>query len=155
MTRDQLIAAFQQFISDAETTKSSYQTWRDDVQAERASELTVAPLRDGLKAILVGRFGKFGTQLTKFGFEPAKMPVRSTVSKTAAAAKAKATRAARGTKGSAQKKLVKGNVTGVVITPVTATAPAQESNAASGSSGASAPATPASPAVTGGTPPHG
>jgi hypothetical protein len=39
--------------------------------------------------------------------------------KVAAAAKLKATRAARHTAGSVQKKAVKGDVTGVIVTPVT------------------------------------
>ena len=44
----------------------------------------------------------------------------------AAKAKAKATRIARGTRGPKAKKVVKGNVTGVEITPVTAPAAAPE-----------------------------
>jgi hypothetical protein len=51
-----------------------------------------------VKSVLVGRFGKSGTQLATFGFDPAKLVVRTTASKTAAVAKAKATREARGTK---------------------------------------------------------
>jgi hypothetical protein len=154
MTRDELITQFQQFIADAEATKASYQAWRDDVQHERVSEQAAGSLRAGVKAILNGRFGKSGTQLTKFGFEPAKTGAKTPLVKAVAAVKAKATRAARGTKGSEQKKLVKGNVTGVVITPVTEPAPATASNAASGSSGTGAPPAAASPAATGGTPPH-
>jgi hypothetical protein len=159
LTRDQLISSFQQFIASAEATKESYQAWRADVQTERAAEQTVAPVRAGLKALLIGRFGKSSTQLTKFGFEPAKSGTRSTLDKTAAVVKAKATRTARGTTGSVQKKKITGNVTGVVVTPVTAgtaapPAPATAGNAASTSSGAGAPAASASPVAPGGTPPH-
>jgi len=135
-TRDQLIAEFQQFVGSAETTKSSYQAWRADVQAERVAEQTVAPLRTGVKAVLVGRFGKSGTDLTRYGFSPEKVPVKSTLVKTTAVVKAKATREARGTKGTVQKQLITGNVTGVVITPVT--------------TGTAAP----QGAAPGGTPPH-
>ena len=163
LTRDQLIAQFQKFVASAETTKSSYQVWRADVQAERVVEQTAAPLRAGVKSVLVGRFGKSGTQLTTYGFEPAKVPVKSPLVKTTAAVKAAATRTARGTRGSVQKKSITGNVTGVVITPVTtgaavpvatAAAPASAANAASTSNGAGAPVASASPAATGGTPPH-
>ena len=163
MTRDQLIAAFQKFVASAEDTKSSYQAWRADVQAERVVEQTVAPLRAGVKSVLEGRFGKSGTELTKYGFAPAKVAVKSPLVKTTAAVKAKATRTARGTKGSVQKQLITGNVTGVVITPVTtgtaapqvlAAAPTTAANAASTSNGAGAPVASASPAATGGTPPH-
>jgi hypothetical protein len=159
-TRDQLIAAFQQFIASAEATKASNQAWRADVQTERASEQTVAPVRANLRLLLSGRFGKSSTQLAKFGFAPAKVGVKSTVVKTAAVVKGTATRAARGTKGSVQKKSIKGNVTGVVITPVTTgtaapqvVAPAAAGNAASTSNGAGAPAASASP-VAPGTPSH-
>ena len=156
MTRDELIAQFQQFIASAEATKASRLAWRGDVQTERANELSVRPLRACLKSTLEGRFGKTGTQLTKFGFTPVKAGVRNTASKTAAVAKAKATRVARGTRGSVQKQSVVGNVTGIIITPVTAgpPVPVTTANAATGSNGASAPAAPASPAATGGTPPH-
>ena len=161
MTRDQIIAEFQTFVNAAEATRSSNQAWRQDVQAERAAELAAAPVRTSVKAVLVGRYGKSSTQLLNYGIPPAKVPtVKSPAVKAAALAKSEATRAARGTKGSVQKQSITGNVTGVVITPVTAgapvpvTAPAAGSNAASGSNGASAPPAPASPAATGGTPPH-
>ena len=158
MTRDQLIARFQQFVAAAEATKSSNAVWRSDVQAERAMELMVAPVRAGLKSILQGKFGKSGTQLLKFGITPLKVSPKTTAVKTAAVAKAQATRAARGTKGSVQKKEIVGNVTGVVITPMTAgpAVPVTTENAASPSGGAVVPApspTP-TPAPTGGTPPH-
>jgi hypothetical protein len=123
MTRDQLIAEFQQFVALAEATKTSNLAWRTDVQAERAGEQEVAPKRAGLKAILTGRFGKSGTTMTKFGFEPAKPGVKTPLVKTTAAVKARATRAARSTKGSVQRQEVTGNVTGVVVTPVTTGTP--------------------------------
>ena len=153
-----LIALLQQFVAAVEATKSSNAVWRSDVQADRAMELMVAPVRAGLKSILQGKFGKSGTQLLKFGITPLKAPVKTTAVKTAAVAKSKATREARGTKGSVQKKEIVGNVTGVVITPMTAgpTVPVTTQNAASSSGGAVVPApspTP-TPAPTGGTPPH-
>jgi hypothetical protein len=158
MTRDELIALFQQFVAAAEATKTSNAAWRSDVQAERAMELTVAPVRAGLKSILQGKFGKSGTQLLKFGITPLQAPVKTTAVKTAAVVKAKATRQARGTKGSKQKQAIVGNVTGVVITPVTAgpAVPVTTGNAASPDVGAVAPAPSATPtpAPTGGTPPH-
>jgi hypothetical protein len=148
VTRDELIDSFQQFVGTAEATKTSNQAWRDNVQTERAAERVVSPLRAGVKSILEGRFGKGGMQLVKFGFTPAKAGVRTTAAKTAAVEKSKATRVARGTKGSAQKKEITGDVTGVVITPVTTgtAAPklpapaANASNAAPTSNGAVAPA---------------
>jgi hypothetical protein len=56
-----------------------------------------------------------------FDLEPKKAPAKPDVeTQTAAIAKRKATRQARGTRGAQQKKQVKGNVTGVVVTPVIA-----------------------------------
>jgi hypothetical protein len=69
-------------------------------------------------------FGNSPDILADFGLEPKKAKAPLTVAqKAAAAAKRTSTRAARGTKGSRQKALIKGAVTGVEITPVTAPAP--------------------------------
>jgi hypothetical protein len=123
MTRDQLVAHFESYVTAAEATKSSNQAWRQDVQDERAAEQSARPYRSAVKAVLVARLGKSSTQLITYGFPPAKVGVKSTATKSAAVAKAEATRVARGTKGKAQKQAIVGNVTGVVITPVTAGPP--------------------------------
>jgi hypothetical protein len=153
-TRDELITQFQTFVVAIESTKASYQQWRGDIQAERALELVVAPLRVGVRGMAQARFGKDGVQLLQFGFTPAKVVQRTAESKVLAAARAKATRAARGTKGSKQKLEVQGTVTTVTIgkpapsvqaasVPATPTAPAANAAAT-----APAPATaPAAPAV--------
>ena len=154
MTRDQLIALFQQFVASAEATKTSNAAWRSAVQAERAMEQTVAPVRAGLKSILQGKFGRSGSQLLTFGITPAKAIAKTTAVKTAAVVKSRATRAARGTKGSVQKQAIVGNVTGVVITPMTAgpAVPVTSGNAATpGATPTPAP----TPTGTTPTPPHG
>jgi len=61
--------------------------------------------------------------LADFGLHPKARTPLTAEAKTAAAAKRKATRAARHTMGAVQKKSVKGAVTGITVTPVTATAP--------------------------------
>jgi hypothetical protein len=62
--------------------------------------------------------------LADFGIQPPKVRAPATVeAKATAAAKRAATRAARHTMGSQQKKAVKGDVTGIVVTPVTAAPP--------------------------------
>ena len=118
-TRDELIAEFQKLVASAEATKASYQAWRADVQSEQAVIASVSPLRTSVKGVLAARWGKSSAKMTTFGFVPAKVGTRTTETMAAAVAKAKATRKARGTKGSVQKLEVTGNVTGVVITPVT------------------------------------
>jgi hypothetical protein len=120
LTRDEIIAKLHGFVSEVESTKAANQAWRAQVQVERSTLLEVRPLRDGLKGIVGAKFGKGSPQLVSFGFQPLKATVKSTGSKAAAVAKAEATRRARGTKGSAQKQDITGNVTGVVITPLVA-----------------------------------
>jgi hypothetical protein len=59
--------------------------------------------------------------LADFGLAPRKEPQPQTsVQKAAAAAKAKATRVARGTTSKKDKLAVTGNVTGIIVTPITA-----------------------------------
>jgi hypothetical protein len=92
----------------------------------------------------------FGTQpdvLADFGLHPKARAQLTVEKKTAAAVKRKATRAARHTMGSKQRKRVKGDVTGVTVTPVVAGQPI-----ATAPTGPSAPAT--STGTTTGTTPH-
>jgi hypothetical protein len=119
-TRDQLVATFQQFISAAETTKSSYSTWRGNVQTERQIEASVSPLRAVVRSTLDATYGKDSPYLLQYGFQPHKVGVRSAVSTMTAVVKNEATRKARGTTGKKQKLAISGNVTGVEVTPVTA-----------------------------------
>jgi hypothetical protein len=146
-TRDELIAEFQQFVQAAEDTKASYKAWRGDVQSERAVLAEVSPKRAAIRTTMEGRYGKGSTQLMQLGFTPRKPSTKTVQAKAAGVVKGKATRAARGTRGSKQKLAITGNVTGVVITPITSTenvaAPANEPAPAAT---AAAPAT-ASPAV--------
>jgi hypothetical protein len=148
-TRDELITRFQAFIAAVEQTSSGYQQWRQDVQSERALELGVAPLRVGVRGIVQTRFGKQGLQLLQFGFQPAKVAVRTPASLVLASAKAKATRQARGTQSPKQKQAIHGTVTTVTVgSSDPPTAASAGSAAASASSGASsAPATSGAPAA--------
>jgi hypothetical protein len=125
ITPAQVIANLNEYAAlraDVESAKAAY-------QAKLAVEQKQgAPLRsfygayirfvhvayDGAPAVLVD-----------FGLAPKKARAPLTTEQRAAVkAKAAATRAARGTLGKKQKLLVKGQVTGVVVTPVTATPPA-------------------------------
>ena len=80
-----------------------------------------APVIQGFKRFVFAAFGGAAQELSDFGLQPpkAKQPL-TTEQRAAAAAKARATREARGTsKGKKQRLLVKGDVTGVKITPIT------------------------------------
>ena len=118
-TCDEVVAELQKYVTAAQATKSSNQAWRNDVQVERQVALEVAPVRAAVHSVLQGRYGKGSTQLLAYGFSPQKVAERTAASKAGAAVKTKATRTARGTKGSKQKLEITGGVTGVIITPVT------------------------------------
>jgi hypothetical protein len=164
----QVMVAGSSFTPAQVTAKlQSLVTLRSDVDASRAStkariaaEKTDMPaLRTFMDAFVTFVKAAFGSQpdvLADFGLHPKARAQLTVEQKTAAAEKRKATRAARHTMGSKQRKTVKGDVTGIVVTPVAAGKPV-----ATAPSGPSAPATStASTAVTGtgtttaGTTPH-
>ncbi len=93
-------------------------------------------------------FGTTPDVLADFGLHPKTRAPLTAEAKVAAAAKRKATRAARNTLGTVQKKSVKGAVTGIVVTPITAPRPTVTPAA-----GSNAPAT-SSTGATAGTTPH-
>jgi hypothetical protein len=76
-------------------------------------------------AFVKATFGNKPDVLADFGLKPKKVRTPLTVEQKAAAhAKAASTRSARHTTGSKKRLAVKGDVTGVVVTPVTAPKPA-------------------------------
>ena len=78
--------------------------------------------------------------LADFGINPKARTPLTVEAKAAAVAKRTATRAARHTMGSRQKEGIKGDVTGVVVTPIAAPSPT-----------VTPPSGPAAPATSGGT----
>jgi hypothetical protein len=97
-------------------------------KAKLAAEKTDMPalriFRDAFVSFVKAAFGNAPDVLADFGLHPKKARTPQTVeAKAVSAAKRKATRAARHTMGSKQKKGVKGAVTGIVVTPVTAPQP--------------------------------
>jgi hypothetical protein len=148
---DDVVAELQKYVTAAQATKSSNQAWRNNVQIERQVAAEVAPTRAAVQSVLQGRYGKGSTQLLAYGFTPQKVAERTAASKAGAAVKTKATRTARGTKGSKQKLEITGGVTGVIITPVTSSqtpaTPAAEPApaAAAGAPAAAAPAAASKP----------
>jgi hypothetical protein len=127
---------------------------RASLEAKLAAVHAAAPTRrvflDAFVACVRAAFGTSPDVLADFGLKPKKARTPLTVEqKASAAAKRKATRAARHTMGSQQKKTVKGAVTGVVVTPVVAPTPV-----APGSNGPSNPAPTGGGATTGTTQQH-
>jgi hypothetical protein len=147
-TMTQIMVAGSAFTPAQVTAKlQTLVTLRSDVDASRAStkariaaEKTDMPaLRIFMDAFVTFVKAAFGTQpdvLADFGLHPKARKQLTAEQKTAAAAKRKATRAARHTMGTKQRKTVKGDVTGIVVTPVAVPKPV-----AAAPSGPSAPAT--------------
>ena len=119
MTNAQMVAQLQQ-VSTAETAAVTAQAaFRSAVLAAQnqreASRQFLLDLKQTLRAMYSGQ----PDVLADFGLAPRKTTAKTPETMVAAAAKAKATREARGTdKGKVQRLDISGNVTGVVVTPI-------------------------------------
>ena len=111
------------------TAQTTAQKTADDAMtALRELLIKNGPTIQALKDLLLAQFGNASQTLADFGLSPRKERAPMTVEqKAAAAAKRKATRAARGTTGPKAKLAIKGTVPAPVETapPVTVTAPAK------------------------------
>jgi len=107
----------------------SFADLRAEVEAARASLRAKLALEAGsapaMRAFLTAyvtylraAYGSSPDILASFGLAPRTRPQSTVETKLVAVAKNKATRAARHTMGSRQKKAIRGDVTGVVVTPV-------------------------------------
>jgi hypothetical protein len=116
------------------------------VVAHDALGTKLTPILRGLRQYVLNVFGETSPVLADFGFTAPKTATRTPQEKAAAAAKALATRKARGTMGKKQKKGVKGTVPATApVTLPTASPPAAPSPVATassqGASGATGPRT--------------
>ena len=120
---------------------------RTDVDAAKATttaklavEKTDMPalriFMDALVSFVKAAYGNAPDVLADFGLHPKVVTPLTVEAKAAAAAKRKATRAARNTMGSKQKKSVKGDVIGITLTPVTAAHPVVTTATSSPTAGA-------------------
>jgi len=131
-----VIAILQARIDAATAAVSTRATWQTNVKAdhdERAKTKTfVSGLRQALQVAFAGQIDA----LADFGLKPRKVRVTTPEEKTEAAAKAKATRAARHTMGPKQKAQIKGTVPAPATPPEPAptppTAPKAAETAATG-----------------------
>jgi hypothetical protein len=158
-TPAQLKAAFQAQTTALQASEASRKQWESDVVAAKAVSKTVNALYASLHSYLVGQYGKTAVSvLADFGMNVPKTAAPTVATKAAAAVKRTATRTARHTMGTVQKQGVKGDVTGVVITPVTSapgptgTTPGSPAAPAAGGGSSVATPSPASPTPSGSTP---
>ncbi|MGD0529006.1 MAG: hypothetical protein ABSE49_27960 [Polyangiaceae bacterium] len=123
-----LVQTLQSLIDAINAVTTAQANAKVAVAALRATVTKVGPVVLALKRNLLATFGNATDILALFGLEPRKAPApRKGTEIAAAAAKAEATRKARGTTSKKQKLAVTGNVTGVSITPITAPVPAPPS----------------------------
>ena len=94
---------------------------KDALKAEQATQTQAGPIVRAYERLVLAAFANATQTLADFGLTPPKARTPLTAQQLAArAAKAKATRVARGTTGKKKKLAVKGDVTGVIVTPVIA-----------------------------------
>ena len=132
-----------QNLADALTAlNAAHASVTDGVAALATQKANVDPVIRAYVAFIRGTFSNATVQLGDFGLQPHKAaPPLDTEKRAAATAKLRATRTARGTTSKKQKLAVKGDVTGVIVTPITHPAPASPPAAPAGAaSTATAPA---------------
>jgi hypothetical protein len=144
----QLTAIYQADSAAIDATDTAHATWQQKVADEQATHAITAKVTRALRSFLLGYYGDEAVAiLGDFGLSAPKSTATTNVAtKALAAAKGKATRAARGTTGSVQKKAVTGNVTSVVLTSTPGGTQVQPSAPTGTSPTANAATTPATPA---------
>ena len=153
-----LVPALQSLADALTAVSTAHASVKDAITALKGVNAKIMPLVQAYRRYILAAFANATQELADFGMSPAKARApRTSAQKAATAAKLRATRTARGTTSKKQKLTVHGDVTGVQITPITASAnasqPAQPQPAAppvSTASNAPAPAT-AAPAATAST----
>jgi hypothetical protein len=130
--------------NDVDAAKASTKA---KLAAEKANMPALRTHMDALVTFVKAAFGNAPDVLADFGLHPKARTPLTVEAKTAAAAKRKATRAARHTTGPKKKLSIKGDVAGIAIVPITSGQPV-----ATAPSGPSAPA--ASTGTTAATTPH-
>lgn len=117
----QLKAVLQADLDAAAVAQTARATWQVAVEAERGTHAKAHGVLLGLKSLLVMQYGtKAADVLADFGFAPPKQTKKDPATQVAAAAKSLATRKARNTLGTQQKKAIKGTVASA---PATTPAP--------------------------------
>jgi hypothetical protein len=109
-----------QGLADAMLVRSAAETGaKDALTAEQAEQARADPIVRAYERLVLAMFSTATQTLADFGLAPPKARRPLTAEQLAArAAKARATRTARGTTSKKQKLAIKGDVTGVRVTPV-------------------------------------
>jgi hypothetical protein len=138
-TRDTLAASVQQDIDVTDAATNAKKAFLNAAAAAAQRRQDRKAFYKGLASYVENLFTDPNI-IAAFGFTPRKTTAQATTTKVAAVQKRAATRKARHTQGKKQKAGIKGDVTGVTVTPITAPAAPTVAPAPS--------ATPASPTPT-------
>ncbi len=152
-TAAQIASKLNQLVTlrtDVDTSKAAT---KGKLAVEKTDMPALRVFMDAVVSYVKAAYGNAPDVLADFGLTPKARTPLTVEAKAAAAAKRAATRAARKTMGSVQKKSVKGDVVGITLTPVTAAHPVVTTATSSPTAGATstgataaAPAPAASPA---------
>ena len=114
-----LVQALQRLVDAIDAVNAAQATAKVAVSALRAAVTEVGPVVLALRRTLLAMFGNANDILALFGLEPRKAPrPRTSQENAVAAAKAEATRKARGTTSKKKKLAIVGNVTGIEVIPI-------------------------------------
>ncbi|MGA2448001.1 MAG: hypothetical protein ABTD50_04920 [Polyangiaceae bacterium] len=121
-TQQTLVQALQGVVDVLAASDTAKASWKESLKNVKDTKTKTLPLVSSYRSWIAATYGSAPSALADFGMTPRKVPTPLTAEqKAAAAAKRKATRVARNTLGKTQKKNIKGNVTGIVVTPTTST----------------------------------
>jgi len=115
----EVIAQVQAILGSAQAVSNARGTLADAIRDDRVMQANNAQFLRHLRSMLRGAYSGNSSTLAEFGLEPVKTrPPPTNDELLLRVAKSLATRKKRRTMGKRQKAAIKGNVTGVVITPV-------------------------------------
>ena len=137
VTNAALVQVLEGHLASSANVVTTHDTWSQAVASDRALQAGDLQLLDNLRQALRAMYKGAPTTLSDFGLTARGRTPLTTEQKLVAAAKAKATRIARGTMGPKKRAAIHGDVTGVTVTPVVEGAPPAQPAAS---------ATPAAPA---------
>jgi hypothetical protein len=122
-TADQITSKLQTLVSLRSDVDAAKATAKAKIANEAAQTPALLAFMSALESFVKAAFGSSPDVLADFGMTPKSRAQLTVEAKAAAVAKRAATRAARHTMGPKQKKGIKGDVSGILVTPVTATPP--------------------------------
>jgi hypothetical protein len=151
-TPDQITSKLQLLVNLRSAVDASKATTKAKIANEVAQMPALRAFMSAFESSLRAAFGSSPDVLADFGISPKVRAPLTVEAKAAAAAKRASTRAARHTLGTTQKKGIKGGVTGVLVTPITASPPTvapSSPKAPATSTGTTAASSPTAPATSG------